>query len=568
GILPLRSGSRIAVVGPLANVAKHDWYSGTPPYAVSLVEAASQSHHVDFHDGADHMVLRSTTTGFPVARAADGAIVADQDIPHDECVVAITAWDTETLTIRHEASGLLWRGDDEGLMQVDAARPDGWITSQTFTPAAHADGTWSLMHQATRRWLRVASWGGLITATAPDLESAERFTADLVSHGAAEVARLAAEADVVLVTAGNDPHIGGRETQDRRSLALPYAQHQLWDEAIEANPNCVLVVMSSYPYEIGDIAASARAVVWSSHAGQEVGNGLMDVLDGRHEPTGRLAQTWWAADADIGDIFDYDIIGSEMTWWYNQATPLYPFGHGLTYGEVSYLDVKLPGGIDAPAIVRVRNTGHRPAHELVQVYASSQDPRIGRRLLGSTRQVIAPGATIDVEVPLAASRLEVWVPELDAFDLPECDWSVVAAASAALDGPSCTVATTARNPLGPGTFPLYAWHAPVWDSVEGVPVDTLTGTAYRPRSDSGRIAWPRVEPMPRLMTLRLRAGLGAHGRVIVVCGGHVRIARPDPAAGTHWHEVTIDCPAPGETSLELRLHGDIAIAEIGSAEAG
>ncbi|MEK8228157.1 glycoside hydrolase family 3 C-terminal domain-containing protein [Oerskovia sp. M15] len=55
----------------------------------------------------------------------------------------------------------------------------------------------------------------------------------------------------------------------------------------------MLVVVSSYPYALGAVAQEAAAVVWTSHGGQELGPGLVDVLSGDLEPTGRLAQTWW-----------------------------------------------------------------------------------------------------------------------------------------------------------------------------------------------------------------------------------------------------------------------------------
>jgi beta-glucosidase len=152
-----------------------------------------------------------------------------------------------------------------------------------------------------------------LVADAPDAASAERFAVRTVRSGHAEVAAVAAAADVVVVAVGNDPHLLGRETQDRPHLRLPEESVELWRAASEANSHAVLVVVSSYPYVLGPVAGEAAAVVWSSHGGQELGHGLVDVLTGDLEPTGRLAQTWVADEAHVGDLLDYDVIAAGST---------------------------------------------------------------------------------------------------------------------------------------------------------------------------------------------------------------------------------------------------------------
>ena len=73
------------------------------------------------------------------------------------------------------------------------------------------------------------------------------------------------------------------------------------------------------------------AILWTTHAGQETGHALADVLFGDVNPAGRLTQTWYRSDADLPDILDYDIIKTDRTYLYYQGDPLYPFGHGLSY---------------------------------------------------------------------------------------------------------------------------------------------------------------------------------------------------------------------------------------------
>ena len=209
----------------------------------------------------------------------------------------------------------------------------------------------------------------------------------------AEAARAAAEAGRCVLVLGNDPLINGRENQDRVTLALPPAQDRLIRAVHAACPRLVLVVMSSYPYALGWAADHVPAIVWTSHGGQETGRALADVLLGTHEPAGRLAQTWYAADEDLAGLLDYDIIKTRRTYLYFDGCPLYPFGHGLSYTTFGYSGLRLdPPEVDPDAVltvsVEVTNTGTRAGTEVVQCYTGPVAPRRPRprgALAGFTR---------------------------------------------------------------------------------------------------------------------------------------------------------------------------------------
>src|SRR5690606_9858107 len=113
--------------------------------------------------------------------------------------------------------------------------------------------------------------------------------------------------------------------------------------------------------------------LWSSHGGQEFGHALADVLLGDAAPAGRLPQTWYRSAADLPDPLDYDIITADATSLYFRGSPLYPFGHGLTYTTFEYSDltvsaetVAADGTVDVS--VAVTNTGDRASDEVVQLY--------------------------------------------------------------------------------------------------------------------------------------------------------------------------------------------------------
>jgi len=445
GLLPLVEPAAVAVVGPMADLVLTDWYSGTPPYAVGIAEGVRDRYPasaVTVATGADTVALRAPS-GY-VAATADGArvdaVAAERT---DTALFDVTEWGDGILTLRSRASGGLLTGG-AWPMRADAARVGGWVVQESFRRYIHDDGTWSLLHLGSGRWVRVVRELGQLTAEGVTIADAERFVVETVTSGREAVASAAASADVVIVAVGNDPHLSGRETADRLHLLLPAAMTDIWRAARAANPHSVLAIVSSFPYVL-DGADDAATVVWSSHAGQELGHGLVDVLSGDREPTGRLAQSWPVDAEQAGDLFDYDTLRQKATYRHQDRPYAFAFGHGLTYGDVRYEGVRIAAPeVTAPApthrhplldprpeesivraVVRVRNAGQRPADELVQVYSLAPDdlplPAPRRLLVGYARVRLEPGETREVEIPFAVERLAVWD---DALRLPGAvdDW--------------------------------------------------------------------------------------------------------------------------------------------------
>lgn len=454
GVLPLTAPGSVAVVGPMADLVLTDWYSGTPPYAVGIAQGVRDrypSAAVEVVTGADTVALRAPS-GY-VAAAPDGAVDAALDTRTDASLFDVTDWGDGILTLRSHASGRLLTGG-AWPMRADAERVGGWVVQESFRRHVHEDGSWSLLHLGSGRWVRVVRDVGLLVAEGLTLDDATRFEVETVRRGLEEVARAAAAADVVLVAVGNDPHLSGRETADRPHLLLPDAATDLWQAARSANPRSVLTIVSSFPYVLAD-AADAATVVWSSHAGQELGHGLLDVLSGDREPSGRLAQSWPAHPDQAGDLFDYDTQRQQATYRHQPAPYAFAFGHGLGYGAVVYEAVDVDAGaVTAPAPtlrhpaldpradeqvvtarVRLANRSERAVEELVQVYSVAPELPIAaprRLLLGYTRVRVEPGETQTAEVRFTVERLAVWDGE--ALRVQPGDYRLAAGPSAdALD---------------------------------------------------------------------------------------------------------------------------------------
>ncbi len=430
---PVETPRRLAVVGPLADAVLTDWYSGTPPYAVGIAAGLRERFpdaSVTVATGADVVALRATSTDGYLVASKDGAAVAADGVSADGAALwDVTDWGDGVLTLRSHASGRLLTGA-AWPARADAERVGGWEVQESFRWHRHPDGTGSLLHLGSNRWLRVTRGTRLAGFDGRTLEEAERFVPRTVTAGHEAVRAAAAASETVIVAVGNDPHLSGRETQDRPHLRLPESAAEVLRTALAANPDTVLAVVSSFPYVLPDAAHDARAIVWTSHGGQELGRGVADVLSGDVGPTGRLAQQWPVDEAQAGDIFDYDTYAQKATYRHTDREPAFAFGHGLTYGRVEYDAVELSvGSVAAPeptlrhapllgegvtATVTVTNRGARGADELVQVYAlGPQDlalPTPRRLLLGYRRVHLAPGETRAVEVPFDPARLAVWDP--------------------------------------------------------------------------------------------------------------------------------------------------------------
>ncbi len=244
-----------------------------------------------------------------------------------------------------------------------------------------------------------------------------------------EAVRAAREADVAVVCVGNHPYgtrpdwffcpvpSDGREAVDRKSLMLP--DEDLLRQVYKANPNTVLVLVSSFPYTINWSQENLPAILHITHCSQEQGNGLADVLFGKVNPSGHTTQTWVKDITDLPDMMDYDIRHGR-TYMYYKGDVLYPFGHGLSYTTFDYLRIKSIGqdGDKVSVTLSVRNSGSRDGEEVVQLYASYPESRVERpaRQLRAFRKVpIAAGETKEVTLDIPREDFAYWDEARDKF---------------------------------------------------------------------------------------------------------------------------------------------------------
>lgn len=620
--LPLRAPRSIAVVGPFADRVATDWYSGTPTDTWSVARALAARYpdtRLAVVPGADLVTLRSLTTGRYLRATPDGAAVtADGLEPDGDAVFEVTDWGV--LTLRSAASGRLLTATGERVT-ADAERVGGWVVQESFRARGDADGGTSLLHLGSRSWLRVRADGAFGLATGASSAAAERFELRVVRSGVDDVRAACADADVVVVAVGNEPHLLGREAEDRPGLELPAPARELWAAASAAASGAtVLLIVSSYPYALDDRAMSAGAIVWTCHGGQELGRGVVDVLSGDREPSGRLPQTWWARSRDAGELFEYDVVQHAMTYRYSTATPLFGLGHGLTYGRVEYLGIDIdPRRVAAPAATRrhtpargtaagegpgprvtvtVRNSGDRVAHELVAVYALALElpvpaPRV--RLAGYARVALDPGECREVVVRCPAGVLAVWDVAADPDGAPDGSatpgaYRVQPGAYRLASGPSAarlTVSAPVRvtgdapAPRRLTELPAHAFHAS--RSVTTSDLTRERGSCVEVATGAGE-GWVRYDGLDLSGTTRLALTVA---RRSLPAREPARLAvetRPSSAGAAPWTPLcrTVDVPEgltcyawtdvevdvasspPGPVDLRVRLHGASRLARLAS----
>ncbi|MFH8469795.1 glycoside hydrolase family 3 C-terminal domain-containing protein [Streptomyces sp. NPDC017991] len=598
GLLPLtREGTRIAVVGLLADECKLDWYSGTLIHRSTPLEGLYDrfgADRVDFAEGVDRVRLKTSDgTYLSVPRADDAGeevrgaggaldpalLTGRTDLPPlttDDVgtELALIDWGEGVLTLRAPDGRYLSVAED-GFVRASADQPGGWVVQETFRleprgsqEGGHGDGH-LLKHVGTGRYVSVTADGVKVAD-----ENPTALELEITGRGEDAVAHAAASADVVLVVAGNDPHINGRETEDRTTLALPAHQRRLLDAARAANPRTALVVTSSYPYALDP--TGLPAVLWTAHGGQAAGTALARVLAGDVSPAGRLPQTWYASDADLPGLLDYDVIGSRQTYLYFEGTPLFPFGHGLSYASFAYADLAARVGEESVQVTfTVTNTGDTAADEVAQVYGrpvSPSVPRPRRELLAHRRVHLPAGATAELSFDLPLSAFACWDAAQGGPRLEPGGYELLAGASAE-DIRLSTTIEPGGTPPAPRPVLERGLRPADFDEQRGTEIvdrTKLSGDAVTPANPD-----PSGSPTAELVYRACDFGPGARSVTVEVSGeGTLELALDDGQAVVHldiapttgpyaYTSVTTPFGVAGVHDLRVELRGPLRLAHVG-----
>jgi len=230
---------------------------------------------------------------------------------------------------------------------------------------------------------------------------------------------LARDADVAVVVAGEWQNMIG-EAASRSSLELPGRQLELLQAVAGTGTPVVLLVMNGRPVDLRWPAEHVPAILDIWYPGSQGGAAVANLLFGDVSPGGKLPLTWPRTVGQIPMVYSHTIShepeNQARRYWDEQSTPLFPFGHGLSYGRFEYADLT----VDQPAVpatgtvtvsVVVTNTAEREADEVVQVYIHQRygsASRPVRELKGFRRVTLAAGESRTLEFPIGPDERRYW----------------------------------------------------------------------------------------------------------------------------------------------------------------
>lgn len=173
---------------------------------------------------------------------------------------------------------------------------------------------------------------------------------------------------------GGRVNIEGFYRGDRTKIELPKFQLNALKAMKETGTPVVFVLMSGSAMSFNGLEEGLNAILMTWYPGQRGGDAVADVLFGNYNPAGRLPVTFYSSTDELADFTDYNMrAGKGFTYRYYEGEPLYPFGHGLSYTNFKYTNLKvdktsLSSSDKLSVSVNLKNTGKLDGEEVVQLY--------------------------------------------------------------------------------------------------------------------------------------------------------------------------------------------------------
>jgi beta-glucosidase len=388
GVLPLKAAKRIAVVGPLADQTDVllGNYHGSPTHIVSVLEgmkAAFPGAQITYVPGTQF--LSNAGEPIPAEMLKGGYLTAPET---GDYRVGVTASGTARIGVGGRMIAQTYGGTSIGRVHLEKGVP----TKLEVTAPP----------EARLFWHRID---------------------DTPDPAAVAAAR---NADVVVAVVGITSALEGEEMPvsepgfeggDRTSIDIPAPEEALVRAVAATGKPLVVVLMNGSALAARWEKDHANAILEAWYSGEEGGRAIADTLSGANNPGGRLPVTLYADVNQLPKFEDYSMKG--RTYRYFTGTPLWPFGHGLSYTNFSYGTLALPSEIRAGQPLRasavVTNSGKVPGDEVVQLYLSFPDAAGApiRALRGFRRIYLPPGASERVSFDLRPRDLSMVTPAGD-----------------------------------------------------------------------------------------------------------------------------------------------------------
>ena len=271
----------------------------------------------------------------------------------------------------------------------------------------------------------------------------------------------AAQSDVNIVCVGTGDGVEFEEG-DRLTMRLSEVQERAILDTAARNPDTVVIVFAGAAVDMSAWADSVAAIVYAGFPGMGGMGAIADILTGKVNPSGKLSETFPLDLDDVPAVHTYRAAGvtryqegPDVGYRYfdtYDVPVLYPFGHGMSYSEFVYRDLKLSleGGKVVAEYV-VENVSDRDGREVSQVYVGESAPLVYRpkkELKGFSKDLIGAGKSVKVRVGLDFRAFAHWNTARDTWEMTDGVYEVFVGAS------SADIRLTARLRVENGKFVL------------------------------------------------------------------------------------------------------------------
>jgi beta-xylosidase len=229
----------------------------------------------------------------------------------------------------------------------------------------------------------------------------------------AEAVEAARQSEICVAVLGDQAGLFGGGTSgegcDATSLVLPGRQEELLEALVATGTPVVLVLLTGRPYELSRQIDRLAAVVCGFYPGEEGAAALAGVLSGRINPSGRLPVSFPGAGSSQPSTYLAAALGRRSDVSTVDPTPLFPFGHGLTYAPVTWVSVdaaaEWPTDGTCRVVTTLRNDTEIATTEVVQIYLHDPVAEVARpvqQLIGAVKVDLTPGQSRTVTAVLHA----------------------------------------------------------------------------------------------------------------------------------------------------------------------
>lgn len=259
-----------------------------------------------------------------------------------------------------------------------------------------------------------------------------------------EAVQIAKEADVVIAVVGLNAE-WETEGYDRKTLGLPGRTDELISKVVAANPNTVVVTQSGSSIAL-PWADSVPAILHTWYLGNATGDAIADVLLGKKNPSGKLSLTFPKRLEDVpsyghfhsenGEVrYAEDLFVGYKHYHHRGISPLFAFGHGLSYTTFSYSDLELSNPIvgdedfNLTASLTLTNTGYVSGSEIVQLYVSMSStshvthPKLVLRAFNKVKN-LTPGESRRITLNLDKYAVSYWNESFTRWIVESGEYSV------------------------------------------------------------------------------------------------------------------------------------------------